>query len=147
MRDHKIPCAIHAKIFAVVLFGICAFHPAAKAQTNAGKFTLPYEVKWGKNVVPAGEYKIDTGYAGNMAMVRSTDGKFVTFTPVANKTESDNSGSSIRVVALGNQHLVRSINLPARGISLIYPPANSAEREALAKADHVDTIPVTTAKK
>jgi hypothetical protein len=147
MRAQKIPYAIQARFFAMVLLGICAFTTVANAQTNAGKFTLPYEVQWGRHVLPAGEYKIATGYAGNVALVRSTDGKFVTFTPVAIKEQSDDSGAALHVVAYGNRYLVRSINLPARGISLVYPPANDAEREILAKADRVESVPVTTAKK
>jgi hypothetical protein len=131
----------------MVLLGICAFATASNAQSNAGKFTLPYEVQWGRAVLPPGEYKITTGYAGNAALVRSTDGKVVTFTPIAIKEQSDDHGAAIHVVAYGKQHLVRSINLPSHGISLVYPPATEAEREILAKADRAESVPVTTAKK
>ncbi len=46
-----------------------------------------------------------------------------------------------------NERRVRSLNLPGRGVSLIYPPTTSAEREMLAKADQVHAVPVITAGK
>jgi hypothetical protein len=51
------------------------------------------------------------------------------------------------VMVRGNERIVRSLNLPAHGVSLIYTPATSSEREILAKADQVHSVPVITAGK
>jgi len=39
------------------------------------------------------------------------------------------------------------MNLPLRGISLIYRPITNTEREMLAKADQLQAVPVTEAGK
>src|ERR1700730_5961405 len=120
MKAKTMRHAIQVKLFAVVLLAIFAFAAAANAETIAAKFTLPFEVPCG-----------------------TTFG----FTPIPIKAKSDNGRSALYVMVRGNERRVRSLNLPARGISLIYPPATSAEREMLAKADQVQAVPVITAGK
>jgi hypothetical protein len=47
----------------------------------------------------------------------------------------------------GDQRIIRSLNLPASGVTLVYPPATDAEREMLAKADQEQAVPVIWAGK
>ena len=145
MKAKTMRHAMEVRLFAVVLLATCAFAAAANAHTIAAKFTLPFEVQWGKNVLPAGEYTIDMDSLANVALVRSASGKTVGFTPIPIKAHSDKGGTALFVTVRGNERRVRSLNLPARGISLIYPPTTSAEREMLAKADQVQAVPVITA--
>jgi hypothetical protein len=147
MKAKSIRHAIQVRLFAVVLLATCAFAAAANAQTIAAKFTLPFEVHWGKNVLPAGEYTISLDSLANVALVRSAMGKTVGFTPIPIAAKSDKGATALFVMVRGNERIVRSLNLPARGVSLIYPPTTSAEREMLAKADQVRAVPVITAGK
>jgi len=147
MKTKTIRHAIEVRLFAAVLLATCAFAAAADAQSYSAKFTLPYEVHWGKNVLLPGNYTIRMNLPANVALIQSVDGKTAAFTPVPITTSSDQGATAISVMVRGNERLVRSLNLPARGIALIYSPTTSAEREMIAKADEVLTVPVITAGK
>jgi hypothetical protein len=147
MRNKGKRHTTKATLFAVVLLATCAFAGLANAQTLAVKFTLPFEVQWGRNVLPAGEYSISMDSSANVALVRSANGNTVGFTPIPITATSHSGNTALFVMVRGNEHLVRSLNLPARGISLIYPPTTSAQREMLANADRVKSVPVITAGK
>ena len=147
MKFKTMRRSIQVRLFAVVLLATCAFAAAANAQTIVAKFTLPFEVQWGKNVLPPGEYTIGLDSLANVALIRSASGKTVGFTPIPTTAKSNKGGTALYVMVRGNERRVRSLNLPASGISLIYPPATSAEREMLANADRVQAVPVITAGK
>jgi hypothetical protein len=147
MKAKTMRHAIQVRLFAVVLLATFAFAAAANAETLAAKFTLPFEVHWGKTVLPAGAYTISMDSLANVALIRSASGKTVGFTPIPIKAKSDNGRTALFVMVRGNERRVQSLNLPTHGISLIYPPATSAEREMLAKANQVQTVPVITAGK
>jgi len=147
MKTKTMRHSIEVRLFAVVLLGICAFATAASAQTLTVKFTLPFEVQWGRNVLPAGEYSISMDSSANVALVRSANGNTVGFTPIPIRATSHSGNTALFVMVRGNERLVRSLNLPGRGISLIYPPTTSAQREMLAEANQVKTVPVITAGK
>jgi hypothetical protein len=147
MKARTIRHAIEVKVLAVVLLAACAFAAGVNAQTFAARFTLPFEVHWGKNVLPAGEYSISMDSPSNVALVRSRNGKTAFNTPIPIRANSDKGPTALVVMVRGNERSVRSLNLPARGVSLIYQPATSAEREMLAKADLVKAAPVIPAGK
>ena len=147
MKAKTIRHAIEVRFFAVVLLATCAFAATANAQSFSGKFTLPSETHWGKNVLPAGNYTMSLDAQTNVALVRSADGKTAGFTPIPITTSSDKGATALSVMVRGNRRIVRSLNLPTHGVSLIYQPTTSAEREILAKADEVLTVPVITAGK
>jgi len=147
MRNMAMSHTTKVRLFAIVLFAICAFAAAANAQTIAAKFTLPFEVHWGKNLLPAGEYSITFDSSADVALLRSANGKTIGFTPIPMKAYSHTGNTALFVMVRGNERMVRSLNLPALGVSLIYRPSTSAEREMLANADQVKTVPVITAGK
>jgi len=145
MRNKAMRHTTKVRLFAVVLLAICALATAASAQTLAAKFTLPFEVHWGRNVLPAGEYSISMDSSSNVALVRSASGKTIGFTPIPIQSYSHTGNTALFVMVRGNERIVRSLNLPARGVSLTYRPTTNAERETLANADQVKTVPVITA--
>jgi hypothetical protein len=147
MKTKTIRRAIEVRLFAVVLLATCAFAATANAQSFSGKFTLPSETHWGKHVLPAGDYTMSLDSRTNVALVRSANGTTVGFTPIPITASSDKGATALSVMVRGNQRIVRSLNLPGHGVSLIYTPATSAEREMLAKADQVQSVPVITAGK
>ena len=74
MKTKTIRRAIEVRLFAVVLLATCAFAASANAQSFTGRFTLPSETHWGKNVLPAGNYTISMDAKTNVALVRSAKG-------------------------------------------------------------------------
>jgi hypothetical protein len=147
MKSKTMRHASVVRLFTVVLLATCAFAIAANAQTLLVKFTLPFEVQWGRNVLPAGEYSINMDSSANVALIRSADGTTVGFTPIPIQNTSRTGNTALFVMVRGNERIVRSLNLPTRGVSLVYQPTTSAQREMLAHADKVKTVPVITAGK
>ncbi len=143
MKAKTMRHTLKVRLFAVVLLATCAFAAAA----NAHKFTLPFEVHWGKNLLPAGQYSVTLDSSADVGLVRSANGKIAFFTPIPIKASSHEGATALLVMVRGNERRVRSLNLPMSGISLIYRPATNAEREMLAKADQVQTVPVIMAGK
>ena len=61
MKSKTMRHAIKVRLFAAVLLATCVFSGAANAQTMAIKFNLPFEVHWGKTLLPAGTPEILSG--------------------------------------------------------------------------------------
>ncbi|HEV7968947.1 MAG TPA: hypothetical protein VGP19_15320 [Candidatus Acidoferrales bacterium] len=147
MKAKTIRHAIEVGLFAAVLLATWAFAAAANAQSFSARFTLPFAVHWGKSVLPAGDYTLKMISIANVALVQSVDGKTAGYTPIPITAASNEGNTALSVMVRGNERMVRSLNLPSRGITLVYAPATSAEREMLAKADELLTVPVVTAGK
>jgi hypothetical protein len=148
MKFETIRSVIKVKLFAAAMLAAGLFASAGYAQTTfSGKFTLPYEVQWGKNVLPAGQYFISMHAVGATAIVQSEDGKIAFYTPIPIQGHKEKGKTALKVLARGNDRIVLSLNLPERGLSLVYRPTTAAERELIARADRESTVPLTTAKK
>ena len=145
MKTKTIRRTIGVKLLAVVLLAGCMFAAAASAQSLTARFTLPHETHWGKRILPARRYSIKFNSQTNVALIQSADGNIACFTPVPIRDSSNNGAAGLFVMVHGNERIVRSLNLPAYRMSLNYAPETSAEREMLAKADRVQTVPVITA--
>lgn len=131
---------------AVLLASLCA--AAGYAQPSfVGRFTLPYEVSWGKKVLPAGQYRIIIDELGQAASVQSMDGSTAFFTPLPVRLDSDGGDTGLVLLIRGNERVVRALNLPHDGVSLVYKSETSAERELLAKANRVVTVPLLSRSK
>jgi hypothetical protein len=131
-----------------VLFATCVFTSAANAQpTFEGKFTLPYEVRWNHTVLPAGEYFIQLDAKGMPAVLYSkTTGRSVnTIVPILD--DGEKGAAHLTVTIRGNERIVRSVNLPQIGKTLVFEPLTKTEREMFAKAGKMEAVPVITAKK
>ena len=140
------------RIVLRVIFGVLLatslFSAAANAHpTFAGKFTLPYEVHWGQAVLPAGDYYIRMSATQPLAVITSVSGNMGVFTQAPKVADSEPGGRCLTITNLGNERRVRSLNLPEIGKIIIFAPLSKNEREILAKAGQVSTVPVVTAKK
>ena len=139
---------VKSKLFAVVVLATCLFAVAVHAQPSlVGKFTLPYEVHWNHAVLPAGEYSIRMDSKGIPAVVRSASGDRAFYIAVPTIADSKNGGTNLLITVRGQEHRVRSLNLPEFGISLVYEPLTDFEREMNAKTGPTNTVPVVTARK
>lgn len=133
----------------VVLFLIVVAAGAANAQaTLHGKFQLASETRWGKAVLPAGEYSLTIESAAQPVriVIQAVNGKTGALAFAVSSTDAAPGGSYLFVTGSGADRMVRSLNLPQLGTSLIYEPLTRSERETLyTKASQ--TVPVQMAKK
>jgi hypothetical protein len=121
----------------------------ASAQTGgfSGKFTLPYQVRWGGAMLPAGEYSIHFSSVHLPATIHSMDGKVSAYVFTARSGDSEKGPGSLTIVTRGNERRVAAMNLPEARVSLVYSPLTNAERESLAKGNQIQTVPLVAAKK
>jgi hypothetical protein len=137
-----------ATVFSAVTLAVCFLAGAANAApTFSGKFTFPYEVHWGRAVLPAGNYSITIDRFEPAAIVRSTNGKthFVVMHPPT--SDSFNGGTFLFITVNGGQRRVRYLNIPRIGKSLIYEPLTKPEQEAIARGGQLQAMPVAVAEK
>jgi hypothetical protein len=146
MQKKTIRHASEVKLFVALVLATCVFATAVSAQPRfEGRFTLPYEVHWGQTVLAAGEYTIFMNPSQAAAVVRSASGK-TQFIRATVATENNKKGVNCLIItARGNEHRVRSLNLPGLGQSLIYERLTKSERETVAKTDQA--VPVIIAAK
>jgi hypothetical protein len=133
-------------VAAVFVTSICAAVGYAGPRF-VGSFTLPYEVSWGKNTLPAGQYRIIVDDLGRSASVQSKDSSVAFFTPLPVRLDSDGGTTGLVLIIRGKERLVRALNLPHEHASLVYQPETRAESEMLAKADRVVTVPLISGGK
>ena len=120
---------------------------ANAAPLYRGTFTLPYEVRWGQTVLPAGDYLIRFQDVSTRAFVVIKDaksGKDVAI--LATLAISDAKGRSALLVASeANQRVVHSLRLAELGEVFVYETALSATN--VREANAMQALPVLAAKK
>jgi hypothetical protein len=133
--------------FALLILVVAATVGANAQNSFTGKVQLPSEVRWDKSVLPAGEYSlsIPSFQAPVRLYIQSMDGKTAAIA-VAQIANPEPGGNSIFVTGTGSNRLVRSMNLPQLGCSLVYAPITSREREKL-YASVSQSLPVQMVKK
>jgi hypothetical protein len=147
MKKETIEHLSRVRLLVIAVLVTCAFATAANAQSSfTGKFTLPYEVHWGTVVLPAGDYSITLESLSAPALVWSASGEIKMFTVPPITADSQKGAARLYITFLQGERIVRSLNLPQNGRSLVYKPLTKAERELVAKAGQIETVPVFTAK-
>jgi hypothetical protein len=149
MKDkdaRHVPTAL--RLLLAVVMATCVFTAAANAQPSfAGKFTLPYEVHWGLAVLPAGNYFIRMESTAGVAVISSAKGDRTVYTEFPTIADNEPGNTCLTITTDGNERRVRSLNLPQLRKLVIFAPLTKSERETLAKAGNVKTVPVVTAEK
>jgi hypothetical protein len=145
MKEKVMRYSVEVKMFVTVVVAASLLAGAVNAQPRfQGKFTLPYEVRWGNALLPAGEYSIRM-VPSEPAVILSTNGK-AHFIRVAPITEESRKGSTcLFIMVRGDERRVRSLNLPQLGQSLAWERLSKTEREKLASADREQAVPVIVA--
>jgi hypothetical protein len=132
-----------------VLLTACLLAVTAKADTlYKGKFTLTNEVRWGKAVLPAGNYVLKIDGTAQLITVEDAE-KGVTlvreFVHVGNG--DPNGDGALRVAVRGHQRTVYSVELGGMGeVFHTKGGPTRAEKEA-AEGNNLQDIPITVAEK
>ena len=131
----------------VVLFSIVVGAVAANAQTAFhGKFQLTSAARWGKAVLPAGEYTLTIDSTQSPIVIQSVNGKASAMAVAESNVSAAPDGSYIFITGSGADRTVRSMNLPQLHRSLVFKPLTQRERETL-YAHASEIVPVQIAKK
>ena len=122
---------------------------ANAAPLYKGRFTLPYEVRWGQAVLPAGDYLLGFQDIGTRVFVLIRDaksGKDIAFlAPLGN---SDAKGpSALVIVGEGNHRVVHSLRLAELGEVFDYEPTLVRAATEVEEAHTMQTLPVLATKK
>jgi hypothetical protein len=125
------------------------------AEDLKGTFTLPFEVRWGTAILPAGDYSftIDTGDPLHLATVRGRDGAAMIM--ASGTSDRQFSGrNALFLVRRGRAGTVRALHLatpgigsPKGGLVFHYSPPKS-EPLLLAQAPElIQSVPVVVSGK
>jgi hypothetical protein len=119
----------------------------AQGTVYSGKFTLPYEVQWGRAVLPAGEYSLAMDTIKGPLSVRDASGRTRALVFGSRGFPKAEQPTALLVTVSGNSRVVRSLNCPAWGANLVYKEFTQEERERLASGVGTETIPVRLARR
>jgi hypothetical protein len=122
---------------------------ANAAPLYRGRFSLPYEVRWGQAVLPAGEYLlrfVDVQTRVFVVIQDAKSGKDVAY--LAAVTNGEAKGTSALLIAEGgDQRVVHSLRLAELGEVFIYEPALVRGAGDVREAHKVQTLPIVAAKR
>jgi hypothetical protein len=141
---------VHRAVMLVaVLLTAGVFAGVSNAQSDfRGKFTLPYEVQWGKAVLQPGSYLLSFNHdsAQRLAVVRDAKNDVVALEPTVNREDSEAGKSVLLIGTRGKRRVVFLLRIAPFGKAFVYDPA-LAQASATEEAGKTQTIPVTVAKK
>ena len=127
------------------------FAGTARAQGQSpafvGKFTLPYQVHWGKSVLQPGDYTITivSAAAPTIASIRNAEGDSVTYVMSGTRSGNINGVNALLIKEKDGQLRVHSLALADMKMILIYDPRLA--RETVQEARVSQTVPVMWVKK
>jgi hypothetical protein len=136
--------SVVASVVALVLAG------TANAQSfpMKGRFTLPYEVRWGLAVLPAGPYTIEIASVHSPAIVCSAAGRVRAVLPASSVDRSMRGRpTSLQVIRRENRRLVYALNWREEDLFFVYTGLTTAERKDLAMVRDSALPPTVIAQK
>ena len=112
-------------LVALVLTCLAAGTASAQARYTS-KVTLPFEVRWGKTMLPAGEYRFQVLAGGGfLTAINAVGGKRSALAaPIAVSEVAFSADDSLLLTKDGGQWHVREVRLPSQGRTLAYEPRN-----------------------
>jgi len=120
----------------------------ASAQVLKGSFTLPYEVHWGRAVLPAGTYLITIDSVRGPALVTTTDGRGLCLvSPALVDSTTEKRPTALLISRIEGERSVRSLNWREGGRSFVYQPSTKTKHALSARASDLDAVPIATARK
>ncbi len=138
-----------AALALTTLFAAANLHATP---TYKGKFSLPYEVRWGGATIPAGEYFLRVDYVAAVTLVTIQEAKSnktiaILRVPSLEGSNNKQEGSALLIAGRGRQRIVHSLRLAELGEVFIYEPALAHGRGAIEEVRSQQAVPVIAAKK
>ncbi len=136
------------------LLGVGLLGGTAKAQSTAspeafqGRFTLPYQVHWGRAVLPPGDYLLtfDEGTASLIVIEDAKSFKHVALEPASIRQGHCTGESALKIGTRGAERVVDSLQIKELDETFIYPANRMHGRDA-EEARRAQSVPVLVAKK
>jgi hypothetical protein len=132
------------KFSGLALLAACLMAGHANAQEFEGKFTLPFQARWGNATLPAGNYFFTVGSPGTPFQVHLYRGRKCVGVIMAQSFDKTYSGLAELTLEEGS---VRALNLPEIGIVLQYTPHHPKHLTAPEERQLAQLVPVTAASK
>ena len=139
-------CLARRFALAVVLVVLSA-GAALAADPYRGRFTLPHEVRWGRAVLPPGEYSLVMDSDRDPLRVLDSSGRVRVLAFGIPDSSRAGQSSSLLVTRDGAEYTVRSFNCPLWDRNFVYKPFSRAERDLLASGGRVETLLVRVASR
>jgi hypothetical protein len=135
------------KVMVVAALAAGSVARTASAQVLKGRFTLPYEVHWGKAVLSAGTYSITMDSVRGPALVTTIDGRGRCLVRAAVvDSATDGLATGLLITRNEGERTVRSLNWHEGGRKFVYLPIKKAKRELIAEAKDLEAVPISIAK-
>jgi hypothetical protein len=133
---------IGAALALCLLAGTVQAQPLVK-----GSFTLPYDVRWGRALLPAGHYSIQVDSVNIPARVTTPTGAGRALV-LARSFDSAIAGqpTALLITRSEGERVVRVFNWREGNRSFVYKALTGAERQAFAQAKEIEVIPVLMAQ-
>jgi hypothetical protein len=134
---------------AVAALAVGVLANSASASTRVrGTFTLPYDVRWGQALLPAGNYEIRIDGTGKPALLSTSTGKAVALVMARFEDSAlTDQPTSLQVTRGEHERTVRSFNWREGNKVFVYQPYTKAERRQIADAKRAETLPIRVAQK
>jgi hypothetical protein len=116
------------------------------AEDLKGTFTLPFEVRWGTAILPAGDYSFQLDNSNYIVTIRGENQAAMVLSP-SRRDDNQSGSSALIVVRHGKRGTVRALRLPEQNVVFTYP-ARKGEPPMLAQAPElIQRIPVVVSGK
>ncbi|MGO9273617.1 MAG: hypothetical protein ACLQOO_25830 [Terriglobia bacterium] len=131
----------------LVLTSVFIFAGIASAQglVCKGQFTLPFEARWGRATLPAGDYSFTLNSAGQPSIITIGQGnRSVAMVMAQSTTDSDTSkASELTVTRSGGHARIRVLHLAELGTDLYYGAPKAEGREMASAPELIQRVPIT----
>jgi len=151
MKPNFTKKAAKVTLFAAALLATCLFAGSANAQSLfSGKFTLQHTTRWGKAVLPAGNYDIRLGafdsVDADLFVISDANSGRTVARETCSVTEDapENSTNALLIGGRANQQIVHSFRVPDLGKTCIYN-RSLASRPTSEAASNAEVVPVLVA--
>jgi hypothetical protein len=141
---NKIRISTLVRFLGLALLVVCFNAGPASAQVIRGKFTLPFEARWGQATLPAGDYSFTLDTVNPNCTLRLSRERRVVAFIVSQAQDKNGSGHAELTVVRGT---VRALRLPEIGVILEYAPQHPEHLTANEEREISQIVPITAAGK
>jgi hypothetical protein len=134
-----------APLALALLAGCLTANLASAQEAYRGKFTLPFEARWGQVVLPAGEYSftLDHGTVGGIVSVREETGRAVGYVQTEGIYDRQTfDHSELVLVRSGENYAIRALRLADLGLTLEYSVPKTGRQLIVQSPQLLERIPV-----